>query len=233
VTEAYAARRTPAHDRTQRSRPERRRDPLLDLDPLADPASTHRPLLRKRLLSHSSPVRSFPLKLRKRPDHTDSTLWAIVTREEKGALDDWYIRRASLWLDARIALLTLRVLFTGERRSEQALFAPEVNAMSPLFSWAPKPEHAPSTHRGSKSGERCSNNTSTALLFELSSYVSNLDGKHDDLSVKVGAIPFDSEFQAMWLIPKFIRMYRVWRGLDLTRRRAFHLAIRAAWKLPR
>jgi len=43
------------------------------------------------------------------------------TKEEKGALDDWYIRHASLWLDARIALLTLRVLFTGERRSEQAV----------------------------------------------------------------------------------------------------------------
>src|SRR4029077_20720655 len=29
----------------------------------------------------------------------------------------------------------------------------------------------------------------------------------------------------MLLIPKFIRMYRVWRALDLTRRRAFHLAL--------
>jgi hypothetical protein len=36
-------------------------------------------------------------------------------------LDDWYIRHASLWLDARIALLTMRVLFMGERRSEQAV----------------------------------------------------------------------------------------------------------------
>jgi hypothetical protein len=45
----------------------------------------------------------------------------LITKEEKGALDDWYIRHASLWLDARIALLTLRVLFRGERRSEQAV----------------------------------------------------------------------------------------------------------------
>jgi hypothetical protein len=45
----------------------------------------------------------------------------LITKEEKGALDDWYIRHASLWLDARIALLTLRVLFIGERRSEQAV----------------------------------------------------------------------------------------------------------------
>jgi hypothetical protein len=44
-----------------------------------------------------------------------------VTAEEKGALDDWYIRHASLGLDLRIALLTLRVLFTGERRSEHAV----------------------------------------------------------------------------------------------------------------
>ena len=25
----------------------------------------------------------------------------LITKEEKGALDDWYIRHASLWLDAR------------------------------------------------------------------------------------------------------------------------------------
>jgi hypothetical protein len=36
----------------------------------------------------------------------------------------------------------------------------------------------------------------------------------------------------MQLILRFIRMYRVWRGLELTRRRAFHLAIRATWELP-
>jgi hypothetical protein len=40
---------------------------------------------------------------------------------KKGALDDWYIRHASLWLDLRIALLTFRFLFTGEQRSEQAV----------------------------------------------------------------------------------------------------------------
>jgi len=56
----------------------------------------------------------------------------LITTEEKGALDDWYIRNASLWLDLRIAFLTLRFLFTGERRSEQALHAAsslqEINA---------------------------------------------------------------------------------------------------------
>jgi lipopolysaccharide/colanic/teichoic acid biosynthesis glycosyltransferase len=57
----------------------------------------------------------------------------LVTAEEKGALDEWYVRNASLWLDLRIALLTLRFLFTGERRSEAAVT--EANAsqeMRPL-----------------------------------------------------------------------------------------------------
>ncbi len=51
----------------------------------------------------------------------------LVTTEEKGALDDWYVRNASLWLDLRIALFTLTFLFTGERRFEQAVR--EANAL--------------------------------------------------------------------------------------------------------
>ena len=47
----------------------------------------------------------------------------LITREEKGALDQWYIRHLSLWLDLRIALFTLRFLFTGERRFEDAIGA--------------------------------------------------------------------------------------------------------------
>ncbi len=45
----------------------------------------------------------------------------LITPEEKGALDDWYVQKASLWLDLRIALLTLRFVLTGQRRSEQAV----------------------------------------------------------------------------------------------------------------
>jgi hypothetical protein len=45
----------------------------------------------------------------------------LITTEEKGALDDWYVHNASLWLDLRIALYTLIFLFTGERRSERAV----------------------------------------------------------------------------------------------------------------
>lgn len=51
----------------------------------------------------------------------------LVTTEEKGALDDWYVRNASFWLDLRIALFTLTFLFTGERRFERAVR--EANAL--------------------------------------------------------------------------------------------------------
>jgi lipopolysaccharide/colanic/teichoic acid biosynthesis glycosyltransferase len=45
----------------------------------------------------------------------------LITTEEKGALDEWYVRNASFWLDLRIALYTLIFVFTGERRFEQAV----------------------------------------------------------------------------------------------------------------
>ena len=75
------------------------------------------------LLPHDQP-KNLGLRLTVRPGITG---WAqinggnLVTPEEKGALDDWYIRHASLWLDLRIGLSTLRVLIVGERRSEQAV----------------------------------------------------------------------------------------------------------------
>jgi Bacterial sugar transferase len=45
----------------------------------------------------------------------------LITNDEKGALDEWYVRRASPWLDLRILALTIRFAFTGERRSERAV----------------------------------------------------------------------------------------------------------------
>jgi lipopolysaccharide/colanic/teichoic acid biosynthesis glycosyltransferase len=75
------------------------------------------------LLPHDQP-KNTSLRLSVRPGITG---WAqinggnLITTEEKGALDEWYIRHASLWLDLRIALFTLRVVFTGERRSEHAV----------------------------------------------------------------------------------------------------------------
>jgi hypothetical protein len=75
------------------------------------------------LLPHDQP-KNTSLRLTVRPGITG---WAqinggnLITTEEKGALDDWYIRHASLWLDLRIVFLTLRALLTGERRSEHAV----------------------------------------------------------------------------------------------------------------
>lgn len=75
------------------------------------------------LLSHDQP-KNVNIRLSVRPGITG---WAqinggnLITTEEKGALDEWYIRHASLWLDLRIALRTLRFLFTGETRSQQAV----------------------------------------------------------------------------------------------------------------
>jgi lipopolysaccharide/colanic/teichoic acid biosynthesis glycosyltransferase len=64
--------------------------------------------------------------------HPGITGWAqinggnLVSTEEKGALDDWYVHNASFWLDLRIALYTLYFLFTGERRFEPAIHAANI-----------------------------------------------------------------------------------------------------------
>jgi lipopolysaccharide/colanic/teichoic acid biosynthesis glycosyltransferase len=63
----------------------------------------------------------------------------LVTPEEKGALDDWYIRNASFRLDLRIALLTLRFLSMGERRSEQAVS--EANFLQEASAQLNRPVH--------------------------------------------------------------------------------------------
>ena len=47
----------------------------------------------------------------------------LVCAEEKDALDEWYIRNASLQLDVRIIFMTVVGLFRGERRSETAIEA--------------------------------------------------------------------------------------------------------------
>lgn len=44
-----------------------------------------------------------------------------VTTEERAALDAWYVRNASLLLDIRIALGTIRMLVCGDRRNEPAI----------------------------------------------------------------------------------------------------------------
>jgi Bacterial sugar transferase len=75
------------------------------------------------LLPQDQPI-NCNLRLLARPGITG---WAqinggnLITTEEKGALDDWYIVNASFWLDLRTVLFTLIFLFTGERRFEQAV----------------------------------------------------------------------------------------------------------------
>ena len=49
-----------------------------------------------------------------------------ITNDEKGDLDEWYIRNASPWLDLRILLLTCRYVFIGNR----ANMSPSTNAKS-------------------------------------------------------------------------------------------------------
>jgi lipopolysaccharide/colanic/teichoic acid biosynthesis glycosyltransferase len=45
----------------------------------------------------------------------------IISAEEKNALDEWYIRHASLRLDAIIVLRTAVMFFHGDRRNEKAI----------------------------------------------------------------------------------------------------------------
>jgi lipopolysaccharide/colanic/teichoic acid biosynthesis glycosyltransferase len=75
------------------------------------------------LLPRDQPPSS-TLRLTVRPGITG---WAQVnggtslSPTEKEALDIWYIRNASLWLDLRIIGMTFLVILRGERRSEKAL----------------------------------------------------------------------------------------------------------------
>jgi lipopolysaccharide/colanic/teichoic acid biosynthesis glycosyltransferase len=75
------------------------------------------------LLPQDQPPSSV-LRLTVRPGITG---WAqvnggtLLSPTEKEALDLWYIRNASLWLDLRIIGMTALILLRGERRSEKAL----------------------------------------------------------------------------------------------------------------
>jgi lipopolysaccharide/colanic/teichoic acid biosynthesis glycosyltransferase len=44
----------------------------------------------------------------------------LITPEEKNALDEWYVRNASLWLDLKIVGKTIVFMFGGETRHSQA-----------------------------------------------------------------------------------------------------------------
>jgi lipopolysaccharide/colanic/teichoic acid biosynthesis glycosyltransferase len=44
----------------------------------------------------------------------------LLDPESKNALDEWYIRNASFWLDIKILWRTLLVMLRGEKLNEQA-----------------------------------------------------------------------------------------------------------------
>jgi lipopolysaccharide/colanic/teichoic acid biosynthesis glycosyltransferase len=76
------------------------------------------------LLSHDQPNNP-TVRLMVRPGITG---WAqvnggtLLTPPEKEALDDWYVRNASFWLDFRIILMTFRVMIWGQRRPDIASY---------------------------------------------------------------------------------------------------------------
>jgi lipopolysaccharide/colanic/teichoic acid biosynthesis glycosyltransferase len=45
----------------------------------------------------------------------------LVTKQEKEKLDEWYVRNASLWLDLRIAMMTIKLLLRGRVSSQEIL----------------------------------------------------------------------------------------------------------------
>ncbi len=47
----------------------------------------------------------------------------LLTPDEKDALDEWYIRHASFWLDLKIMILTAWVIVRGDRRNEAQVAA--------------------------------------------------------------------------------------------------------------
>jgi Bacterial sugar transferase len=63
----------------------------------------------------------------------------LLEPEEKDALDDWYIRNASFWLDLHILFLTVQCVFRGERRGDAAIA--EAFAMRRRQSAAEVSEH--------------------------------------------------------------------------------------------
>jgi lipopolysaccharide/colanic/teichoic acid biosynthesis glycosyltransferase len=83
----------------------------------------------RALLPEDQP-RKFGIRLLVRPGITG---WAqvnggkLLTAEEKQPLDEWYVRNASLWLDLRILLATIGVIFFGERRSQLAMARNDAN----------------------------------------------------------------------------------------------------------
>ena len=59
----------------------------------------------------------------------------LLSVEEKTALDEWYVRNASLWLDLRIIYLTLLCVFKGEGDRKQPSQRRAANGENPGPCW--------------------------------------------------------------------------------------------------
>jgi lipopolysaccharide/colanic/teichoic acid biosynthesis glycosyltransferase len=99
------------------------------------------PQLANVLVGDMSLIGPRPLLLRDQPTNPTVRLairpgmtgWAqvnggtLLTPSEKDALDEWYVRNASFWLDLRIMMMTLRVMIWGQRRPDH-VSAPVIQA---------------------------------------------------------------------------------------------------------
>jgi lipopolysaccharide/colanic/teichoic acid biosynthesis glycosyltransferase len=45
----------------------------------------------------------------------------LLTAREKDALDEWYVRNASWWVDSCIVIMTLRVMIWGQHRPDEEI----------------------------------------------------------------------------------------------------------------
>ena len=45
----------------------------------------------------------------------------LLTANEKDALDEWYVQNASLWVDLRILMMTVRVMIWGQSRPHETM----------------------------------------------------------------------------------------------------------------
>jgi lipopolysaccharide/colanic/teichoic acid biosynthesis glycosyltransferase len=85
------------------------------------------------LLPHDQPADP-TLRLMVRPGITG---WAqvnggkLLTPEEKNAYDEWYVRNSSLWLDLKIAGLTVLFMLRGERSHAAAEDKPAAIDLEP------------------------------------------------------------------------------------------------------